>query len=41
MESTHGAGSPQTQKIFIQQSLMQNIDNFKKDAMKMAGIKDK
>jgi 4-hydroxybutyryl-CoA dehydratase/vinylacetyl-CoA-Delta-isomerase len=41
MESTHGAGSPQAQKIFIQQSLMQNIDNFKKDAMKMAGIKDK
>jgi 4-hydroxybutyryl-CoA dehydratase/vinylacetyl-CoA-Delta-isomerase len=41
MESTHGAGSPQAQRIFIQQSLMQNIEKFKKDAMKMAGIKDK
>jgi len=39
MESTHGAGSPQAQKIFIQQSLMQNIDRFKKDAIEMAGIK--
>ena len=41
MESTHGAGSPQAQKIFIQQSLMQSIDKFKKDAIEMAGIKEK
>jgi len=39
MESTHGAGSPQAQRIFIQQSLMQNIERFKKEAMTMAGIK--
>jgi len=41
MESTHGAGSPQAQKIFIQQALQQNIDRFKRDALIMAGIKDK
>lgn len=41
MESTHGAGSPQAQKIFIQQSLIQSIDKFKKDAIEMAGIKEK
>jgi len=39
MESTHGAGSPQAQRIFIQQSLMQSIERFKKEAMTMAGIK--
>jgi 4-hydroxybutyryl-CoA dehydratase/vinylacetyl-CoA-Delta-isomerase len=38
IESTHGAGSPQAQKILIQQSLMERIEKFKKDAKIMAGI---
>lgn len=38
IESTHGAGSPQAQKIVIQQSLMRQIDQFKQDAKIMAGI---
>ncbi len=38
IESTHGAGSPQAQKIIIQQALMERIEKFKKDAKIMAGI---
>jgi hypothetical protein len=38
IESTHGAGSPQAQKIIIQQALMEKIGKFKKDAKIMAGI---
>ncbi|MDO9558329.1 MAG: 4-hydroxyphenylacetate 3-hydroxylase N-terminal domain-containing protein [Syntrophales bacterium] len=38
IESTHGAGSPQAQKIIIQQSLMKKIEKFKTDAKIMAGI---
>lgn len=38
IESTHGAGSPQAQKILIQQALMERIEKFKKDAKIMAGI---
>jgi 4-hydroxybutyryl-CoA dehydratase/vinylacetyl-CoA-Delta-isomerase len=38
IESTHGAGSPQAQKIVIQQSLLRQLDQFKKDAKIMAGI---
>jgi 4-hydroxybutyryl-CoA dehydratase/vinylacetyl-CoA-Delta-isomerase len=38
IESTHGAGSPQAQKILIQQSLMERIEKFKEDAKIMAGI---
>jgi len=40
IESTHGAGSPQAQKIVIQQSLMEKLDRFKKDAKIMAGIQE-
>jgi aromatic ring hydroxylase len=39
IESTHGAGSPQAQKMAIQQDLAKKIDKFKKDAKIMAGIK--
>jgi hypothetical protein len=38
IESTHGAGSPQAQKILIQQALMERIEKFKIDAKIMAGI---
>ena len=38
IESTHGAGSPEAQKIMIQQALAQRIETFKKDAKIMAGI---
>jgi aromatic ring hydroxylase len=40
IESTHGAGSPQAQKIIIQQALMERIEQFKEDAKIMAGIKN-
>jgi 4-hydroxybutyryl-CoA dehydratase/vinylacetyl-CoA-Delta-isomerase len=40
IESTHGAGSPQAQKILIQQSLMERIEKFKEDAKIMAGIEE-
>jgi 4-hydroxybutyryl-CoA dehydratase/vinylacetyl-CoA-Delta-isomerase len=40
IESTHGAGSPQAQKIVIQQSLMRKLDRFKQDAKIMAGIEE-
>ncbi|MFO7839652.1 MAG: 4-hydroxyphenylacetate 3-hydroxylase N-terminal domain-containing protein [Desulfosalsimonadaceae bacterium] len=40
IESTHGAGSPQAQKITIQQELEKNIEKFKKDAKILAGIKN-
>lgn len=39
IESTHGAGSPQAQKITIGQDLAEKIEKFKKDAKIMAGIK--
>jgi hypothetical protein len=39
IESTHGAGSPQAQKMAAQQDLAKKIDKFKKDAKIMAGIK--
>lgn len=39
-ESTHGAGSPQAQRIVIQQHLMRALEQFKQDARAMAGIKD-
>ncbi len=39
IESTHGAGSPQAQKMTIQQDLAKKIEKFKKDAKMMAGIK--
>jgi 4-hydroxybutyryl-CoA dehydratase/vinylacetyl-CoA-Delta-isomerase len=39
-ESTHGAGSPQAQRIVIQQYLMRALEQFKKDARVMAGIRD-
>ena len=38
IESTHGAGSPQAQRIVIQNTLMSAIERFKKDAKVMAGI---
>lgn len=38
IESTHGAGSPQAQKIVIQQSLLKKLEGFKRDAKIMAGI---
>lgn len=38
IESTHGAGSPQAQRIVIQQSLMENMKNFKRFAKILAGI---
>jgi 4-hydroxybutyryl-CoA dehydratase/vinylacetyl-CoA-Delta-isomerase len=38
IESTHGAGSPQAQRIVIQNTLMNAIERFKKDAKVMAGI---
>lgn len=38
IESTHGAGSPQAQKIVIQQALMRQLEQFKQDAKTMAGI---
>ncbi|MDD5475071.1 MAG: 4-hydroxyphenylacetate 3-hydroxylase N-terminal domain-containing protein [Syntrophales bacterium] len=41
IESTHGAGSPQAQRIIIQQALAEKIDKFKEDAKIMAGIKGK
>jgi len=40
IESTHGAGSPQAQRIVIQGSLMRNIERFKKDAKVLAGIEE-
>jgi 4-hydroxybutyryl-CoA dehydratase/vinylacetyl-CoA-Delta-isomerase len=40
IESTHGAGSPEAQKILIQQALMERIGKFKEDAKIMAGIKN-
>jgi 4-hydroxybutyryl-CoA dehydratase/vinylacetyl-CoA-Delta-isomerase len=40
IESTHGAGSPQAQRIVIQQSLMGVIEQYKRDACVMAGIKE-
>ncbi len=39
IESTHGGGSPQAQKITIGADLAQKIEKFKKDAKIMAGIK--
>lgn len=38
IESTHGAGSPQAQRMAVQQSLMSALEQFKKDARVMAGI---
>lgn len=38
VESTHGAGSPQAQRMVIQQALMGVLDQYKKDACIMAGI---
>jgi 4-hydroxybutyryl-CoA dehydratase/vinylacetyl-CoA-Delta-isomerase len=38
IESTHGAGSPQAQRMAVQQSLMSVLEQFKKDARVMAGI---
>jgi 4-hydroxybutyryl-CoA dehydratase/vinylacetyl-CoA-Delta-isomerase len=38
VESTHGAGSPQAQRLAIQQALMGVLDQYKKDARIMAGI---
>ena len=38
VESTHGAGSPQAQRMAVQQSLMGALELFKKDARVMAGI---
>jgi 4-hydroxybutyryl-CoA dehydratase/vinylacetyl-CoA-Delta-isomerase len=38
IESTHGAGSPQAQRIVIQNTLMGVIERFKKNAKVMAGI---
>ncbi len=38
IESTHGAGSPQAQRLAVQQSLMSALEQFKKDARVMAGI---
>ncbi len=38
IESTHGAGSPQAQRIVIQNALMGAIERFKKDVKVMAGI---
>jgi hypothetical protein len=40
IESTHGAGSPQAQRIVIQQSLMRVIEQYKRDACVMARIKE-
>ena len=37
-ESTHGGGTPQTQRIIIQRSLMGNIGRFKEAAKALAGI---
>ena len=39
-ESTHGAGSPQAQRIVIQQYLMRALESFKKDVRDMAGIRE-
>jgi len=40
IESTHGAGSPQAQRIIIQQSLMRNIGRFKEAARVLSGIEE-
>jgi len=40
IESTHGAGSPQAQRILIQGSLMRNIERFKKAAKVLAGVEE-
>lgn len=40
IESTHGAGSPQAQRIIIHQALAKRIEIYKKDAKVMAGIED-
>ena len=40
IESTHGAGSPQAQRIVIQQTLMRQLERFKQDAKIMAGIEE-
>jgi 4-hydroxybutyryl-CoA dehydratase/vinylacetyl-CoA-Delta-isomerase len=38
IESTHGAGSPDAQKMLIQQALAERIEKFKEAAKIMAGI---
>jgi 4-hydroxybutyryl-CoA dehydratase/vinylacetyl-CoA-Delta-isomerase len=38
IESTHGGGSPETQRMVIQQALLQRLEGFKQDAKVMAGI---
>ena len=38
IESTHGAGSPQAQKMVIQLELDRRIEEFKQDARIMAGV---
>jgi 4-hydroxybutyryl-CoA dehydratase/vinylacetyl-CoA-Delta-isomerase len=40
IESTHGAGSPQAQRIVVQGSLMRNIERFKKAAKALAGVEE-
>jgi hypothetical protein len=38
IESTHGGGSPEAQRMVIQQALLQRLEGFKQDAKIMAGI---
>jgi len=40
IESTHGAGSPQAQRILIEGSLMRNMERFKKAAKVLAGVEE-
>ncbi len=40
IESTHGGGSPQAQRMVIQQSLLARLERFKQDAKIMAGIEE-
>lgn len=40
IESTQGGGSPQAQRIVIQQILLRQLERFKQDAKIMAGIKE-
>ena len=40
IESTQGGGSPQAQRIVIQQTLLRQLERFKQDAKIMAGIKE-
>ena len=38
IESTHGGGSPQAQRMIIQRTLLQRLERFKQDVKIMAGI---